>query len=259
MLRFTLLAIFACSAWAQGNNPFNRPPADVDAALRARITEFFQYHVTGEYRKAEGLVAEDTKDYFYDHNKPKYVSIEVGKIEYSNEFTRAKALVLCETKINSPGFGNNTYKVPVPSSWKLENGKWYWWVEPESIGLTPFGKMTPGPDFKPGGAAPAPPNLANMPTTGDFLFDQVKLDKKALSLAPETTEVIAVHNTAPGNMDVSVLQRPGGVEAKLSKNSLAAGEKATLTVTTAKEFQAGELRLRVEPIGQTMVIPIARK
>jgi len=74
-MRLILLAILSCSAWAQSDNPFNRPPADVDQALRARITEFFQFHVTGEYRKAEALVAEDTKDYFYDHNKPKYLSI----------------------------------------------------------------------------------------------------------------------------------------------------------------------------------------
>ena len=173
-MRLILLAILR-SAWAQSDNPFNRPPADVDQALRARITEFFQFHVTGEYRKAEALVAEDTKDYFYDHNKPKYLSIEVSKIQYSENFTRAKAIVLCETRLQGPGFGNQVFKVPVPSSWKLENGKWYWWVEPDKINLTPFGKMTPGPEPT-RGAAPAV-SINNIPATADFLFEQVKLDK----------------------------------------------------------------------------------
>ena len=259
MLRFILFAILACCAWAQGNSPFNRPPADVDAALRARMSEFFQYHVTGEYRKAEALVAEDTKDYFYDHNKPKYLSFEIRSIEYSNNFTRAKAVVLCETRINAPGFGNQAFKVPVPSSWKLENGKWYWWVEPENIGLTPFGKMTPGPEIKGTNALPAPPSAENLPTSGDFLFEQVKLDKKSLTLAPEGSEVITIHNTAPGAMDVSVLQRPPGVEAKLSRSTLNSGEKATLTVTAGKDLQSGDLRLQVDPIGMTVVIPIVRK
>jgi hypothetical protein len=259
MLRFTLLAILTCSAWAQGNNPFNRPPAEVDEALRARVSDFFKYHVTGEYRKAEALVAEDTKDYFYDHNKPKYLSFEIGKIEYSANFTRAKAVVLCETRLNAPGFGNRVFKVPVPSAWKLEDGKWYWWVEPENINLTPFGKMTPGPEPKSGAAAPGPPSVANMPTSPDFLFEQVRLDKKALALAPESSDVITIHNTAPGVMEVLILQRPGGVEAKLSKSSLNSGEKATLTVTAGKEMQPGELRLQVDPIGMTVVVPITRK
>jgi hypothetical protein len=258
MLRFTLLAILACSAWAQ-NSPFNRPPADVDAALRARISDFFQYHVTGEYRKAEALVAEDTKDYFYDHNKPKYLSFEIRSIDYSNNFTRAKAVVMCETRINSPGFGNRAFKVPVPSAWKLENGKWYWWVDPETINLTPFGKMTPGPEPKSGAAPAAPPSLANMPTSGDFLYEQLKLDKKSLTLSPEATDVITIHNTAPGAMEVSVLQRPPGVEAKLSRSSLNSGEKATLTVTAGKDIQPGDLRLLVDPSGRTRVIPISRK
>lgn len=259
MLRFTLLAIFACAAWAQGNNPFNRPPAEVEAALRARMTDFFRYHVTGEYRKAEALVAEDTKDYFYDHTKPKYYSFEIGKIEYSEDFTKAKAVVMCETKINSPGFGTGTFKVPVPSAWKVEDGKWYWWVEPEKIGLTPFGKMTPGPEMKNGVAAPSMPSAANIPTSADFLFDQVKLDKSALTLAPGGSEVITIHNTAPGTMSVSVLQRPAGIDAKLSKASLNSGEKGTLTVTAGKEIQGGDLRLQVDPIGMTVVIPITRK
>lgn len=259
MLRIILLAIFACFAWAQVNNPFNRPPAEVETALRARMTDFFQYHVTGEYRKAEALVAEDTKDYFYDHTKPKYFNFEIGKIEYSEDFTKAKAVVLCETRINSPGFGNTTYKVPVPSSWKLENGKWYWWVEPEKIGLTPFGKMTPGPETKSGVTAPSLPGASNIPTSTDFLFEQVKLDKNALTLAPGGSEVITIHNTAPGVMAVSVLQRPAGIDAKLSKANLNSGEKCTLTVTAGKEIQGGDLRLQVDPIGMTLVIPITRK
>src|SRR5215475_5648840 len=99
MHRFTLLTMFAAVALAQSQDPFNRPPADVDEALRARIKLFYQYHVTGDaqaYRKAEALVAEDTKDYFYTHNKPKYISFEISRIDYSDHFTKAKATVLCE-------------------------------------------------------------------------------------------------------------------------------------------------------------------
>jgi len=60
MHRITLLtvfaAVFAAIALAQSDNPFNRPPADVDQALRARINEFYDLHIKGLPRKAEALV-----------------------------------------------------------------------------------------------------------------------------------------------------------------------------------------------------------
>src|SRR5690349_19556011 len=64
MLRFALPTLLAAVAFAQNPaDPFNRPPAGVDQALRARIHEFFQYHVTQEFRKAEKVVAEDSQDF----------------------------------------------------------------------------------------------------------------------------------------------------------------------------------------------------
>src|SRR5947209_2362825 len=119
MLRPTVLALAAAAVLlAQGDNPFNRPPAAVDEALRARITEFYQLHVKGDFRHAEALVAEDTKDFFYTHNKPKYLSFEISRIDYSENFTRAKVTVLCEQYVMMPGFADKPLKVPTPSTWK---------------------------------------------------------------------------------------------------------------------------------------------
>src|SRR5579871_5582628 len=97
MLRFCLLAILPLALAAQDPAElFNKPPAAVDQALRARITEFFELHVKGDFRKAEALVAEDTKDFFYNGNKPRYLSFEISKIKYNEDFTKAEATVLCE-------------------------------------------------------------------------------------------------------------------------------------------------------------------
>src|SRR5215472_12205106 len=122
MLRTCLLALFAACLFGQGDDPFNRPPADVDQALRARIQEFYQLHVKGDFRHAEELVAEDTKDFYYSHNKPKYLSAEISRIEYSDRFTKAKATVLCEQYVMLPGFTDKPIKVPTPSTWKLIDG-----------------------------------------------------------------------------------------------------------------------------------------
>src|SRR5437763_1984007 len=104
MLRTTLLALFAASLFAQADDPFNRPPADVDRALRARIQEFYQFHIKGDFRHAEALVAEDTKDFFYSANKTKYLSAEISRIQYSDNFTKAKATILCEQYVMIPSF-----------------------------------------------------------------------------------------------------------------------------------------------------------
>src|SRR6266545_4652975 len=112
MHRFTLLAVFAAVAFAQGvlaqgNDPFQpKPPAEVDQALRARVQEFFDLHVKGQYRQAEELVAEDTKDYFYTHDKPKYLSCEISKIDYTDKFTKASAVVTCSRYVMMPGFSD---------------------------------------------------------------------------------------------------------------------------------------------------------
>ena len=144
---FAIFAVLAGAALAQQSaaDLFHKPPADVDRALRARINEFYQDHVKGEFRKAEALVAEDTKDYFYDGNKPHYLSFELVSIKYSDDFQKAEALVKVEQRVLLPGFDGKPMIFPIPSFWKLENGEWYWYVDKEKMYDTPFGRMTPGP------------------------------------------------------------------------------------------------------------------
>ena len=47
----------------------------------------------------------------------------------------------------------------------------------------------------------------------------------------DQSEMITILNTAPGVMDVSLIQAPPGIEAKLSKKSLNSGEGEPLSVT----------------------------
>ena len=123
MHRFALLALCVASAFAQPNDPFKpKPPAEVDAALRARLQEFFDLHVKGQFRKAEELVAEESKDYFYTHNKPKYLSCEFTRIDYLEHFTKANALMLCEQYIMVPGFSQTSHEGAHPQH--VETGAW---------------------------------------------------------------------------------------------------------------------------------------
>jgi len=236
MFRFALIGMWAALAFAQ-NEPFKpKPPVEVDAALKARVQEFFDLHVKGQFRKAEELVAEDTKEFFYTRNKPKYLSCELSKIDYSDNFTKANAVMVCEMYIMMPGFADRPMKVPTPSAWKIENGKWVWWVDQDALRNTPWGRMTPGA-FPDKGAPPAPPSLASIPTNADFLFKQIQLDKNSVSLkVGEKAEIVST-NTAPGPMALSLpAGGPKEIEAKLDKPNMMDREDLTNLVTVLRDL-----------------------
>jgi hypothetical protein len=44
--------------------------------------------------------------------KPRYLSYEIRSISYSDEFTKAKAMIAVEMTVNLPGFQNKPMKVP---------------------------------------------------------------------------------------------------------------------------------------------------
>ncbi len=252
MPRIPLLVLFAVAAFAQNaDNPFDKPPADVDKALRDRIYEFYHYHVTGEYRKAEALVAEDTKDFFYSRNKPSYLSFEISKIQYSDNYTRAKAMVLCEQYVMVPGFADKPLKVPIPSTWKLVDGKWYWWVDPEALRETPWGRMTPGPGVRPTSSA-----FPAIPDSAEPFLHQVKADKQSVRLKPGRSEQVTITNTAPGPMTVSLAGAPPGIVAKLDRGEMKIGDKAVLTLNANENAKSGLLNLRVEQTGELIPIQV---
>lgn len=253
MHRFALFALFAAFAFAQPDDPSKpQPPVDVDAALRARVQEFFDLHVSAQFRKAEELVAEDSKDFFYARSKPKYVSCEFRGIDYSENFTKADALMVCEQYLMVPGFVDKPMNLPTRSTWKVENGKWLWYVDQDALRNTPWGRITPGPAK---GAA-SPPSLPNIPTSADFLFKQIQLDRGAVRLKPGESAEVTITNAAPGVMSLSLPAVLPGIEAKLDKSALPAGGKATLTLRAAKGAKSGVLNVQVEQTLRLLPIQI---
>lgn len=262
MFRNTLLALLAFAAASFGQQDasvlFDKAPPDVDRALRARISEFFQDHVTGEYRKAEKLVAEDTQDYFYDHGKPRYISFEIQNIKYNKDFTQAEAVVLCEQAIMMPGFNGKVMKIPTPSAWKLEkDGLWYWWVDPAKRNLTPFGQMKGGP-FQASGA----PSMGSMPTNWDEVKAMVKADKDSVSLKPGASETVNIGNAMPGPVTPEIVKKPVGIEVTWSglsgpKNAdIAPASKGVLTIAAGEQATAGDVVVRIQPTGQTISVQV---
>ena len=254
MHRFARFALFTAFAFGQSNEPFKpKPPAKVDAALRARVQAFFELHVKGQFRQAEELVAQDTKDFFYKGNKPKYLSFEISRIDYSANFTKAKVTVVCEQYNMMPGFADRPMKVPTPSTWKLEHGKWYWYVDQDALLNTPWGRMKPGESTGKGAALPS---LASIPTSADFLYKLIRLDKTAVQLRAGESAEVTIASSAPGPVELSVPAALPGIEAKLDKGTLPGGGKAILTLHAATGAKSGVLNIQVEPTMQQLPIQI---
>lgn len=245
MLRFGAFALCAGLCLAQ---PTGKPPAGVDEALRARIDQFFQLLVDAKFRQAEALVAEDSKDAYYNGQKPTYLSFTIKGIEYSDDFTRAQVATICETMIAIPGFAGQPIKVTVGSTWKLVNGEWFWYVDPDVVRRTPFGIMTAGPGRRPPGAP------TTIPTDPGFAMGKVKTDKGTINLKAGASGEVTLTNTASGMMSISLVGRIPGVDPKLDRVNLNAGEKAVLRLQSHAGAQSGTLSIQVEQTNE--VIPI---
>jgi len=254
---FRLFVFLTCTVlgWAQSPaNPSNKPPAEVDRALRSRITQFYQYEVDGKYRQAEALVAEDTKDLFYESAKPKYLSFEIQRIEYSDNYTHARVLTNCEQFIPVPELKDIPFKLGTISTWKLVDGQWYWYVDPQLVVQTPFGTVKLGPAQ---GGTVQPPAPINIPKAEDVLqtlVSQVKADKQSLNLKPGEAQQVAITNGAPGTISISLLGSLPGVDIKLDRLQMKAGEKALLTFRAGDVARPGMVSILVEQTNQ--VIPI---
>jgi len=253
---FRFIAFIVCTIVCFAQSPadlFNRPPADVDQALRARIQQFYQAHVDGKPRQAEALVAEETKDFFYNGNKPKYLSFEIVGIEYSENFTRAKATVKVEQYVVMPGFGG-VLKVPTPSYWKIENGQWYWYVDkPGAEEESPFGgPMKAGP----GAGANALPPIPDGRQVLNSLSSRIKLDKRAIHLKPGATDQVTISNTAEGALSISISGSVSGVDVKLDHMDIKPGEKAVLSFRAGNNPQPGTVTIRVEQTNQIFPIQV---
>jgi hypothetical protein len=240
---------------------FQKAPPAVDEALRARISKFFQAHVDGKFRAAAEVVAEDSQDAFFTANKPRCYSFEIVKITYSENFTRAAAVVACEADYPAPGFAGVKVKAPRTTFWKLEGGHWWYYIDPNQGQQTPFGLMRPGPgqgSLPPGiapGSPPAPPPNLDV----QAVLSWVKASEQAIHFSSARPGSGEVTLTNRGNGTAQLILRYSGMpglEVKLDRTELNQGETARLTAT----WTPGEapppamipVSISVQPIGQLL-------
>jgi len=238
---------------------FEKAPPNVSDALQARAKEFYQDHVDGKYRKAEALVAGDSKEGYYASTKPALLSYTISDISYSEKYTKAKVTVVGKMMMTFLGVaGPQLMDVPFPSYWKLEHGKWVWYVYRDPNRITPFGKenakAVPANGADPAQAFASAPNL-------EMILNGVKADKKAVGLGktPGVKDTVTLMNQLAGNVTLSFEQEKyDGLAVKLEPKVLKQGEKAVLTIETApaKEYINRVVRVMVQPSNQMIDVMV---
>jgi hypothetical protein len=268
MHRFLPLLIASTLLAQTPSQSLDKPPQDIDDALRARIKQFYDYHVAGKPRRAEELVAEESKDDFYVLMKPDLKSYRIANIDYSDGFTKAKALIVGAMPTPLSMFGAKIMDMPFASFWKTEDGKWVWYYNKEFARHTPFGDLKEPQNATPGNAAtatPAPPDPAQMVA---MLQSALKIDKTRIDLVPGNAETVKVTNTLPGAASLSIAcpyapMSKTGITATFDKKDLKGNETAVLTLKADPDAALGSLPLMitVSPTNQVLnlTVTIARK
>ena len=218
---------------AQETDLFTKAPPDVDQALRARITTFYEAHISGHYRQAIPIVAEDAQDDFLAAGKNTYKSCEITRINYAENFTKASVVTACKGEYRWRT-ERMPATMPLSSDWKLVDGQWYWYHIKRDVIETPFGLSKVTPDADGTGstqdskriAMPADPAAA-----AREILSKVSIDKTEIELKGYETSQDEIHitNNMPGAIHVSV-NSPGttGLAIKLDKSDIPSGEKGTI-------------------------------
>jgi hypothetical protein len=224
IFRFSLaVGLLSSFAVAQQN-----PPKEVEQELLGRVSAFYQNFVDGSPRKGEAFVAEDTKDYYYDASKMHFESFNIGKVVFSDGFTKAVVMVVGKTERRMAG-QTVVMDVPQETHWKIENGKWCWTYHPEDYPLTPMSTHNPpaatGERPKTAGVAPKNGSREATQAAGAAVLSQQEmgLDKGNLTFSPDhpgSTKVVFT-NGADGAVQVAV-DGPvvRGLKVKLDKTAV---------------------------------------
>ena len=263
MHRFLTLFLVALTLPAQTQVPnqiLDKPPQDVDDALRARIKQFYDYHVAAKYRQAEQLISEDSKDDFYVLSKPEIHAYKIGNIEYSDNVTKAKAVIVGSMPVLLKWVGGKIMDIPFASFWKIENGQWFWYYNKEAARHTPFGDVKTPPDSG-GPKAAAMPAMENISLT--TLQSALKIDRTHVELSGGNPATLKVTNTLPGLASLSVACpfRPlaeTGITATFDKKELKGNETAILTLTASADAPSGNvpLQITISPTNQVLNLTV---
>jgi hypothetical protein len=260
----TLLLGFVLGAWAQNpEQPSEKAPAEVDAALRARITKFYDAFMAGKFKEAYPMVADDSQDKFFELDKEQYKSCVIDMVQYSDHVTKALVITKCKGEWRLQG---RVFPVtfPVRSNWALIDGQWYWrYVKPTMV-QSPFsttGWVPVPPESKDGQAPILPKDFA---AVAQGILSKVSVDKTSVRFNSNqpSQEVVHVHNEMPGEVSLN-FEDPGipGLKISAGAAKLQAHQQTDVVFawspdTSAKTPPNTTVQLHIAPTNQVFPITL---
>jgi len=244
-------------------------PPEVDRALHARVAEFLQYHVDGNFRKAYEMVAADTQDDYFNTGKVQIKGFTIDAVTYSDNFTKAAVTATMSRMMNVAG-ADFPVTMPSVTTWKIENGKWVWYKNVVHSTDTPF-----GPFALPAAAGAKPLENTEVALPKDFsdktiadaarsILQQVSVDRNDVVLATDkaSEEKVVLHNGMTGSVKVEVTapEIPGFTATVEQPTIRAAGDLAVLLRYEPGDHTAPKepvsVQLTVQPINQSFRIRV---
>jgi hypothetical protein len=256
MDRRLLFPAVAITAWAQQTNP---AAAKAEKALRARVEQFYQLQQDKKYRQAEELIASDTKDYYYSSAKADIRSFQIQKIELMDRNREARVTVKVGQVILFPGAGAQIMELPATTTWKLEKGKWSWYVDREALKNTPFGRMK-------GGDGPVADKLdrtGEAPSLAE-LMNQVMIDRASVELTDkEPSQTVTITSNLPGLVELKLdphAETIKGLTVEFSKTQLNQGEKSVISFRAGQGARFSDVvRINALPMNKPFDVQVTAK
>ncbi len=242
-----------------------KAPPEVDQALRARANAFLDYESKGNNRKAYDLVAEDSKDYYFEAKKEKSASFTIDEIEYGADLTTATVKSTMKRQTMLAG-----HMVELPQvliyQWKFEKGEWVWYHDPsKDVTKTIIGDLSAAPVVATAGESPLPKDLSHEAAmiAARRIAPKAAVDKKMVTftLGKEATEQVTFHNNNPGYVKVEVEVRGVADTVTVEPNSSLLDPQADLQVKLTykplkESSMQGQVRFTLEPFGSVIVLPV---
>jgi hypothetical protein len=246
-----LFPVVAATAWAQQQSP---ETAAAEAAVRARAQTFFDLQVAKKFRQGEAMVAEESKDAYYDGPKFNIDSFTIAKVQVAEGNAAADVTIKAKVTLLVPALGQTIHTEAVQiTHWKTENGEWVYFMEPEKGVMTPFGKPDPQAGAGKAAAAAGRPDLASM-------MKAVQADRNSVEIKPGENQTVKISNSLPGPVDVRMEGFSlAGLSGKLDKRHLEQGETTSLHIVASDAAAPGgsvTVVIDVSPLGIQLPVKV---
>jgi len=254
-MRIPFVALVALS----GLPLLSAPPPAVEQALRARITQFNQLRVEHKFRQSEEFVAEESKDYYYESKKADLKAFRIEKIEFAPDFKTAVVTIRGKAEVMMPPAVPILSEGQYTDHWKLENGKWCWYLDKSQPLEGPFGRSAPHV-FD--GSAPPDPTIAKALGTAALMGSNgaIQADRLQIALDPShpKAEVLNLKNILPGQVSLKLMTESPALKVSIAKPVLGSTESTEVLVTPIEgsKDRPAAIVFSAQPINQTISIAI---